>query len=85
MRLEGTFFWRVQDYLQENLGFPGGLMIKNLPTNARATGEVGSIPGLGRSPGKGSGNPLQYSCLKVPWTKEPGGVQSLGPQRVKRE
>ena len=41
-------------------------MIKNLPTYARATGEVGSIPGLGRSPGRGSGNPLQYSCLENP-------------------
>ena len=35
-------------------------MVKNLPANAR---DVGSIPGLGRSPGKGNGNPLQYSCL----------------------
>ena len=34
---------------------------------------MGSIPGLGRSPGVGNGNPLQYSCLEVPWTDEPGG------------
>ena len=34
-------------------------MVKNLPANA---GDMGSIPGLGRSPGKGNGNPLQYSC-----------------------
>ena len=38
-------------------------MVKNLPVNA---GEGGSIPGLGRSPGKGNGNPLQYSCLENP-------------------
>ena len=38
-------------------------MLKNLPANA---GEVGSIPGLGRSPGEGNGNPLQYSCLGNP-------------------
>ena len=36
-------------------------MIKNLPANAA---DIGSIPGLGRSPGGGNGNPLQYSCLK---------------------
>ena len=36
------------------------------------TGDSGSILGLGRSPGEGSGNPLQYSCLRIPWTEEPG-------------
>ena len=44
-----------------NMGFPGGSVIKNLPANA---GDVGSIPELGRSPGVGNGNPLQYSCLE---------------------
>ena len=43
--------------------FPGGSVGKNLPAN---TGDIGSIPALGRSPGKGNGNPLQYSCLKSP-------------------
>ena len=38
-------------------------MIKNLPANV---GDVGSIPGLGRSPGEGNGNPLHYSCLGNP-------------------
>ena len=46
------------------------------------TGDAGSIPGLGRSPGEGNGNPLQYSCLGNPWTGEPGGLQSRGTQRV---
>ena len=41
-------------------GFPGGSLVKNPPANAR---DVGSIPGLGRSPGVGNGNPLRYSCL----------------------
>ena len=45
-----------------NLGFPGGSALKNLPANAGDAGEVGSIPGSGRSPGGGHGNPLQYSC-----------------------
>ena len=39
------------------------LVVKNLPANARATGDEGLIPELGRSPGGGHGNPLQYSCL----------------------
>ena len=40
---------------------PGGAVVKNLPANA---GDVGLIPGLGRRPGQGNGNPLQYSCLE---------------------
>ena len=40
--------------------FTGGLVVKNLPANA---GDVGSVSGLGRSPGEGNGNSLQYSCL----------------------
>ena len=43
------------------MGFPDNSVVKNLPAN---TGDVGSIPGLGRSPGKGNGYPLQYSYLK---------------------
>ena len=43
--------------------FPGVSVVKNLPVNA---GNVGLIPGLGRSPGEGNGNPLQCSCLGSP-------------------
>ena len=39
-------------------------MVKNLPTNAGDDRDVGPIPGSGRSPGIGDGNPLQYSCLE---------------------
>ena len=39
-------------------------MIKNLPPNAGASGDVGSIPRSGRFPEEGHGNPLQYSCLE---------------------
>ena len=45
------------------MGFPGGSVVKNLPAKA---GDAGSIPGSGRSPGEGNGNPLQYSCLENP-------------------
>ena len=41
-------------------------MIKNPPANIENTGDTGSVPGLGRSPGVGNGNPLQYSCLGNP-------------------
>ena len=44
-------------------GFPGGSEVKASACNA---GGLGSIPGLGRSPGEGNGNPLQYSCLENP-------------------
>ena len=47
-------------FLVPNEGFPGGSVVKNPPANTK---HLGSIPGLGRSPGGGNGNPLQYSCL----------------------
>ena len=46
--------------------FSGGSVVKNLPANAGDSGDVGSIPGSGRSSGGGSDNPLQYSYLKNP-------------------
>ena len=48
----------------EKVGFPGSSVVENLPTSAGAAADMGSIPGLGRSPGRVNGNPLQYSCLK---------------------
>ena len=45
------------------MGFPGGSEVKAPACNA---GDLGSIPGLGRSPGEGNGNPLQNSCLEDP-------------------
>ena len=50
-------------FLPPSVGFPGGLVVKNLPANA---GDVGLIPGLGRSPGEENGNLLQYSCQGNP-------------------
>ena len=49
------------------MDFPGGTVVKkNPPANAGDTIDAGSIPGSGRSPGVGNGNPLQYSCSKIP-------------------
>ena len=45
----------------------GGAVVRNLPANAGDAADVGSIPGSGRSPGEGNGNPLQYSCLEEAW------------------
>ena len=58
-------------------GFLGVSMVKNLPINAGDAGDVGSIPGLGRSPGGGNGNPLQYFCLE--W------LQTIELQRVRHK
>ena len=49
----------ILDSSKQSLGFPGDSMVKNLPAIAEDTGDMGSIPGLGRSPGEGNGNPLQ--------------------------
>ena len=46
-------------------GFLGGSVVKNLPANAEDAGDVGLVPGSGKSPGGGNGNPLQYSCLEI--------------------
>ena len=54
----GTFINLLQP-----MDLPGGTLLKNPPANA---GDTGSVPGLGRSPGEGNGNPLQYSCLWNP-------------------
>ena len=45
------------------------LVVKNLPANAGDLRDLGSIPGLGRSPEEGHGNPLQYSCLEDPMSR----------------
>ena len=52
------------DHLWLVIGFAGGSVVKNLLTNAGDLGDACSIPRLGRSPGGGNGNPLQYCCLE---------------------
>ena len=55
-------------------------MVKNPPASAGDPRDLGSIPGLGRSPGGGNGNPSSILAWKIPWTEESGGVQSMGSQ-----
>ena len=55
-------------------------MAKESACNA---GDLGSIPGLGRSPGEGHGNPLSILPWRIPWAEEPKGLQSMESQRVR--
>ena len=63
------------DFHSDPVDFPGGSDGK---ASVYTVGDLGSIPGSGRFPasgifpGEGNGNPLQYSCLEIPWMKEPG-------------
>ena len=59
------------------------LVVKNLSAIAGDIRDVGSIPELGRSPGGGQGNLLQYSCWRIPWTEERGRLQFIGLQRIR--
>ena len=63
------------------MGFPSGSGVKAAAWNV---GDLGLIPGSGRSPGEGNGNPLQADSLawRIPWKEEPGRLQSMGSQRV---
>ena len=57
-------------------------MVKNLPTNTGDTGEVGSIPGSGRSLEEEMATHSSILVWEIPWTEEPGGLQSTGSQRI---
>ena len=66
------------------MGFPGGSHGKESDSKA---GDLGSIPGSGRSPGEGNGYPLQWVILtwRIPSIEEPGGLQSIGSKRVEKD
>ena len=69
------------------MGLPGGSVVKNPPANA---GNTGSIPGSGRFPGEGHGNPLQYSCVGNPmdagaWWATVHGVTRVTHDLVTKE
>ena len=63
----------------------GALMVKNPPANAGDTRDTGSIPGWGRSPGEGNGNPLQYSCLENPMDSGAWHTTVHGVARVEND
>ena len=71
-------------------GFPSGTSgkkKKNTPANPGDVRDMGSIPGLGRSPGEGMATHSGILAWRIPWTEEPahGGLQSMGSQRVGRD
>ena len=57
-------------------------MVKNPSADAGNTRYMSLIPGSGRAPGEGHGNPLQHSCLENPMTEKPGGLPSMGSQEL---
>ena len=57
-------------------------MVKNLPANAGDVKDVGSLPGLGRSPGGGMATHSYILAWEIPWTEKPGGPQFMGLQKV---
>ena len=66
--------WVTEQQFRDNLPLDSqlALVIKNLPANAGDVRDRDSTPGWGRSPGEGHGNPLRYSCWRIPQTEEPG-------------
>ena len=64
------------------MGFPGSSLVKNQLANG---GDEGSTPGLGRSPGEGNGNPLQYNCLENPMDRGAWRATVHGITRVGRD
>ena len=69
------YTWLPQWLSGKNSAFDAG--------DAGDTGDVNLVSGLGRVLGEEHGNPFQYSCPEIPWTEEPGGLQSIGLQRVR--
>ena len=67
---------------QGNQGFPGGSDCKKSAWNAE---DLGLIPGWGRAPHRGHGNPLVFLPGESPGTEEPGGLQSMGSHRVRHD
>ena len=67
--------WVLKDESDFDKGLPWWFSAKESACNA---GDMGSIPGSGRSPGEGNGNPPQILAWKIPWAGEPGGLQPMG-------
>ena len=83
MGLQRVKLDRVTEQQQQSQqGFPSGSVVKKLPAN---TGDPGSIPGSGRSPGEGNGNPLPCSCLENPTDRGSWWATVHGVTRVRRD
>ena len=79
------------DAVRERISEPGGKSKEMMYSGSEGkefawkAGDPGSIPGLGRSPGGGHGNHSSILAWRIPWTEEPGGLQSMGLQRVRHD
>ena len=69
-------FLRIRQQYISEWSFPGVAVVKNQPANAGDTRDVGSISGSGRSPGVGMATCSSILAWRIPWTEEPGGLQS---------
>ena len=77
--LSSKSFW---DMVKQGKGLPRWQPLgKEHACQCRRYKRCGSIPGLGRAPGGGQGNPLQFLAWRIPWTEEPGGLPSIGLHR----
>ena len=87
-RMRRSALWELLDldllcfYLNRRSGFPGGLAVKNLSDNTGDARDTGSMPGSGRSLEKETATHSSILAWEMPWTEEPGGLQSMGSQRV---
>ena len=79
---EWAWVFFIFGHTMQEVGFPGGTVAKYLPAKCRRHRRRGLIPGSGRTPGEGNGNPFWYYYLENSWAEEPGGLQSMGSQRV---
>ena len=67
------------------MGFPGGTVVKNSPANVGDARDTGLIPGSGRSMEKEMAVHSSTLAWRIPWTEEPGGLQSIESQRVRQD
>ena len=83
--VKSTFCWKLDSSLPSTrllMGFPGGTVVKNPPANAGDVGDVSLIPGLGRSLEEEMTAHSSILTWRVPWTEEPGRLQSMGLQEL---
>ena len=87
--LHNAYSWNFADHrVSQKLTVPhvggpsGGAVVKNPPANAGDIRYVGLIPGLGRSPAGGLAVHSSILAWRIPWTEEPGGLESMGSHRV---
>ena len=78
-RVKCVHFMSYTSNVKHIHGLPSGSVVKNLTANA---GDSGSIPGSGRSPAEGKATHSSIFAWSIPWTEKPGGLQSVGLQRV---